>query len=151
SMRRQGLRLLFAGQWLALALVVANLPSNGQQVSATLVGTVRDAGGGVIPQAALSATNANTGVVTRTTSDSAGNYVFTTLAPGVYTLTAEKTGFSAAVMSGISLNVDQRASVDVVLQVGQVTQKIEVQESAPLVDSTSASLGTVVDQQPILD
>jgi protocatechuate 3,4-dioxygenase beta subunit len=89
-MRRQGLRLLFAGQWLALALVVANLPSNGQQVSATLVGTLRDAGGGVIPQAALTATNANTGVVTRTTSDSAGNYVFTTLAPGVYTITGQR-------------------------------------------------------------
>ncbi len=63
----------------------------------------------------------------------------------------EKTGFSATVLSGIVLNVDQKATVDVVLQVGQVTQSVQVEATAPLVDSTSASMGTVVDQQPILD
>jgi len=63
----------------------------------------------------------------------------------------EKTGFSTPAISGITLNVDQKATVDVVLQVGQVTQNVNVEAAAPLVDSTSASMGTVVNQQPILD
>src|SRR5215469_11050574 len=150
NVRWQGSRLLFLCLLLVLILLVLSAPSSGQQVSATLEGTVRDAAGGEIPQAAVSASNARTGLVTRTTSGSVGEYVFTALPPGLYTLSVEKTGFTTAVMSGISLNVYQRASVDVVLQVGQVSQRIEVKGSAPLVDSTSASLGTVVDQQPIL-
>jgi hypothetical protein len=149
--RRPSPWLLYLGQWLGLIMLACSIPGSAQEVTARLVGTVRDAAGGVVPQAALTATNVSTGVATRTTSDSAGDYVFPALSPGVYTLTVEKTGFTAAVMSGISLNVDQKASVDLVLQVGQVSQKIEVEGSAPLVDSTSASLGTVVDQQPILD
>jgi len=137
----------------ALALIVLLSPWLGraQEVTARLAGTVKDQAGAVVPEAALSATHIGTGVVTRTTSDASGDYVFPQLAPGTYTLSVEKSGFASSVISGISLNVDQKASVDVVLQVGQVTQSVQVEAAAPLVDSTSASLGTVVDQQPILD
>jgi len=148
---RRNSRLLCFVQWLAPIILVCSFPSSGQEVTARLAGTIKDAAGGVVPQAALNATNVNTGLATRTTSDSAGDYVFPALAPGDYTLTVEKAGFSTAAISGISLTVNQKASVDVVLQVGQVTQSVKVEGAAPLVDSTSASLGTVVDQQPILD
>lgn len=144
-------RLVRLGHSLALITLAWSFPSSGQEVTARLVGTIRDAAGAVVPEAALSATNVNTGVATRTASDPAGDYVFPALAPGAYTLSVEKTGFTSTVISGISLNVDQRATVDVVLQVGRVTQSVNVEATAPIVDSTSASLGTVVDEQPILD
>ena len=136
---------------LALVVLLSVWPARAQEVTARLSGTVKDPAGAVVPDAALTATNTSTGVVTRTTSGPSGDYLFPQLPPGPYTLSAEKAGFTTAVMSGISLNVDQRASLDVVLQVGQVTQSVNVEAAAPLVDSSSASLGTVVDQQPILD
>ena len=136
---------------LTLMVVLSAWPGRAQEVTARLSGTVKDSAGGAVPEAALTATNGSTGVVTRTTSGGSGDYVFPALAPGTYTLSVEKAGFTTGIMSGISLNVDQKASLDVVLQVGQVTQSVNVEASAPLVDSTSASLGTVVDQQPILD
>lgn len=136
---------------LALIALLSGWPAQAQEVTARLSGAVKDSAGGVVPDAALAATNNSTGVVTRTISDASGNYLFPTLAPGTYRLSVEKAGFTTAVMSGISLNVDQKASLDVVLQVGQVTQSLNVEALAPLVDSSSASMGTVVDQQPILD
>jgi hypothetical protein len=136
---------------LALIMLFSLWPGRAQEVTARLSGTVNDQAGGGVPEAALSATNVSTGVVNRATSGAAGDYLFPQLPPGAYTLSVEKTGFTTTVISGISLNVDQKATVDVVLQVGQVTQSVQVEALAPLVDSTSASLGTVVDQQPILD
>src|SRR5216684_2253284 len=98
----------------ALALIVLLSPWLGraQEVTARLAGTVKDQAGAVVPEAALSATHISTGVVTRTTSDASGDYIFLQLAPGTYTLSVEKTGFASSVISGISLNVDQKASVD---------------------------------------
>src|SRR5579864_1611714 len=147
--KRRGLQLRCCV--LALMVVLSAWPGRAQEVTARLSGTVKDSAGGGVPEAALTATNSSTGVVTRTTSGGSGDYVFPALAPGTYTLSVEKAGFTTGVMSGISLNVDQKASLDVVLQVGQVTQSVNVEASAPLVDSTSASLGTVVDERPILD
>jgi hypothetical protein len=136
---------------LAFVTVFALWPCLAQEVTARLEGTVRDPAGALVPEAAVAAINVGTGVVTRATSDASGNYVFAELAPGNYTLTVEKAGFATTRFSGITLNVDQRATVDMVLQVGQVQQSIQVEALVPLVDTASASLGTVVDQQPILD
>lgn len=136
---------------LALMMLLSVWPGRAQEVTARLAGTVKDPAGAVVPEAALSATSVSTGVVTRTTSGTDGEYIFPQLAPDAYTLSVEKTGFSTAVISGISLNVDQKATVDVVLQVGQLTQSVQVEGAVPLVDSTSASLGTVINEQPILD
>src|SRR5260370_24165841 len=136
---------------MALSTLLSLWPGRAQEVTARLAGTVKDPAGAVVPAAALTATNVSTGMVTRAASGADGDYVFPQLAPGAYTVTVEKAGFTTGVMSGISLNVNQKAMIDVVLQVGQVTQSVKVEGSAPLVDSTSASLGTVVDQQPILD
>jgi hypothetical protein len=132
-------------------LLTSRWPGSAQQVTARLSGMVKDPAGAVVPEANIIATNVSTGVPTRTQSDSSGNYLFPELAPGNYTLAVEKAGFTITTVSGISLTVDQRATIDVVLQVGQVTQSVNVEAAAPLVDSASASLGTVVDEQPVLD
>jgi hypothetical protein len=85
---------------MALLLVLGSLPSTGQGVTARLAGTVKDPGGGVVPEAALSATNTNIGVLTRTTSDPSGNYVFPLLPPGMYTLSVEKGASAQAPFPG---------------------------------------------------
>jgi hypothetical protein len=99
----------------------------------------------------LTATNVSTGVAAKTTSDAAGNYIFPSLAAGTYTLTSEQSGFSTTVISGITLTVDQKASVNIELSVGRVTQQVQVTGAAPLVSTTTASIGTVVGTQQIFD
>ncbi|HMD83111.1 MAG TPA: carboxypeptidase-like regulatory domain-containing protein [Terriglobia bacterium] len=142
---------LTAGAAVIVTLLGADFPCRAQQVTATLSGTVRDTSGAVVPQAALTATNVSTGVAVKTLSDSAGNYIFPSLAPATYTLAAEKSGFSTTVISGISLAVYEKATVDVVLRVGQTVQTVEVKGAAPLVSTTSASVGTLINEQQTVD
>lgn len=134
-----------------LVLLAAGAPGRAQQVTSTLSGTVSDASGGAIPHVALTATNVSTEVATSTTSDEAGLYMFPSLSPGTYTLSAEKSGFQTTVISGITLTVYQKATVDVMLVVGRVTQAIQVKGGAPLVSTSSASIGTVIGEREIFD
>jgi hypothetical protein len=136
---------------LLAALLSSIWPGHAQEVTARLEGTVQDTAGAVVPEAALSARNMSTGVVTTATSDASGHYVFASLAPGTYALSVEKQGFATRVLTGVTLQVDQKATVDLTLNVGQVNQTVTVAATAPLVDSISASMGTVVNQQSILD
>lgn len=143
---------LLVPAWLVIALaVVGTPPLNAQQVTASLSGTVTDASGAVIPGAVLTATNVSTGVITRTISGSAGNYILPSLPPATYTLVARAKGFETSVISGITLTVYQKATVNIILRVGEVTQTVQVQGAAPLVSTTSASIGTVVSQREIVD
>ena len=136
---------------IVLVLLAPILPCAGQQVNATLTGAVRDSSGAVVPEAALTAKNESTGVVATTVSDELGNYVFPSLPPATYTLSAEKTGFSTTVISGITLSVYQKSTMDVVLRVGQVRQTFEVKGEAPLVSTSSASIGTLIGEQQTVD
>jgi hypothetical protein len=137
--------------FLSLILSVFAASSPAQQVTARLQGVVTDATGALVPGASLVATNVSTGVATRVASDTSGQYTFATLVSGTYTLTIEKPGFTTKAISGITLDVDQRATMDVSLQVGHLTQEVQVQGAAPLVDTTTAGLGTTISEQPILD
>jgi Carboxypeptidase regulatory-like domain/TonB dependent receptor len=134
-----------------VALLFSIRPGHAQEVTARLAGTVNDTAGALVPEAALTAKNVSTGVVTTATSDPSGNDVFPSLAPGAYTVSVEKQGFATRVITGITLQVAQNATLDLTLNVGQVNQTVTVEATAPLVDSTSASMGTVVNQQSILD
>jgi Carboxypeptidase regulatory-like domain len=150
------LKVIERGLKLVAKLLVASAflvvpQGKAQQVTATLAGTVRDTSGAVVPEAGVNATNVNTGVRFRTISGSSGRYIFPSLAPGAYALSAEKQGFRTTVISGITLNVYQKATINIVLRVGNVTQQIEVKGSAPLVSSTSASVGTTIGEQPVVD
>ena len=145
------LKSMTGGQFLVLMLWVAGVPSGAQQVNSTLSGMVRDASGAAVPQAALIATDLGTQITTRTLSDAAGRYTFPSLPPGTYTLSAEKSGFQTTIIPGITLTVYQKATVDVVLAVGRVTQEVEVKGAAPLISTTSASIGTVVDERAMVD
>ena len=71
-----------------------------------------------MPEVSITATNAATGVVTKTSSRTDGSYMFAALSPGTYNLTAEKTGFKSSALTGIKLLVDQKATLDIHLESG---------------------------------
>ena len=122
----------------------------GQEDTGSIAGVVKDPSGAVIEGASVSARNTATSVETKTIADGQGHYLFPSLAPGVYNLSTTHNGFSDSVISGINLNVNQHATVDMVLHVGSTAQTVTVQGSSPLVDTTSASLGTLVGGEAIV-
>src|SRR5580704_17352580 len=145
--RRLRFLLLFA----LLVSFVFILQSSAQQTTASISGTVKDPTGAVLPQASVTATNASTGTVDKTVADAAGVYTFPSLPVGTYTISAAQTGFTTETLAGITLQVYQKAVVDIVLHIGGTAQTVTVQGSTSLVDPSTASLGTVVSEQAIQD
>jgi Carboxypeptidase regulatory-like domain/TonB dependent receptor len=118
-----------------------------QIASAELVGNVLDASGAALPNATVTATNVATTISHTTVSEKGGDYVLTDLPPGDYTLTVEATGFRKLEQTGISLQVNQQARVDLTLQVGQTAETVSVTGHPPLLENESSSVGTVINQQ----
>jgi len=131
--------------------VMTGVAGNAQQTTGSISGVVTDPSGAVVPDVSVTATSSATGAVTRTTSSADGVYLFVTLPSGGYAITAEKAGFKETTLSGIDLQVYQKAVVNVKLTVGNETQTVTVEASTPLVDATTSSLGTVVDENAIQD
>src|SRR5437879_7492291 len=102
-----------------------------QVVNATLTGIVTDPTGASVEGARLRAINTGTNQVHETASSSGGTYSIPALAPGEYRLEAEQAGFKKQVLSGIVLQVAQEARVNVTLEVGQVTESVNVASSVP--------------------
>jgi hypothetical protein len=127
------------------------LPAAGQTTTGSIVGTVTDPSGGVIAGAAVTVTNMDTNIQTKSTTDASGNYVVTPLPIGRYSVAIEAAGFKKSVDSGITLNVQDRIRVDTSLQVGQVVDVVEVQAGAPLLQTDTSYLGQVVESQKIVD
>jgi hypothetical protein len=150
---RQGFMHVLLVQALLLVLGSLGLAQlcHAQVINASLYGTVSDPSGAAIPGASITATNVATGVESKTVTDAAGNYTFPSLPPATYNITVEKDGFKTTVISGITLQVDQKARVDAPLQVGGVTTKVEVTGAAPLVETKTASVGTVIGEQQAVD
>src|SRR3984957_11455605 len=129
---------------LALA-VLASTPVHAQVAGATLSGTVTDASGAAVPNAKVSIKNSATGVVREVTTDSAGFYSVPNLLPGVYDTTVEAAGFSSSVQRGLTLSVGASKALDIALQVGQVSEKIEVTAAVQTVELTSSTISGEVD------
>jgi hypothetical protein len=130
------------------ALLVSGADLLGQTATAELGGTTVDSSGAGIPNAKITITNASTNLVIRELmSDSTGSYIATLLPPGDYTVSVEAAGFRKLVQSGIRLETNQRARIDLTMQVGQVSETVEVAATAPLLESQSSSLGAVIGQK----
>jgi hypothetical protein len=136
-----------------LTLLLAFPFSNGhaQVTSATLSGTVSDDTGAVIPGAAVSTTNVNTGATRATETDARGVYHLPLLPVGDYDLRVELQGFQAAVRPGIRLTVGLEATINITLRVGAVTESVEVTGEAPIVETTTSTLAALVDDEQIRD
>ena len=96
------------------------------QTTATIVGTVTDTSGAVVPSTKITATQKAIGLNRSTTTNQSGNYVLSLLPVGEYDITTEISGFKKNTVSGIVLQVNQDARVDIVLEVGAVTETVNV-------------------------
>jgi hypothetical protein len=121
----------------------------GQVTTGTILGTVVDATGSVVPGAVVVITESSKGTSQQFVTDGAGFFNAPYLAPGTYQVAVQKDGFKRELRSGITLEVDQRARIDVTLAPGAVTETIEVTAAAPLVRSESAELGEVITEQAV--
>lgn len=122
----------------------------GQSYTASIRGTVTDATGAAVPGAKITVTEAERNIPRSTVTDEAGRYFVTALPPGRYTLSIEASGFKRYIQADFPLAVQQQATIDVQLQVGEVTTAVEVTGAAPLLNTTIASLGQVVENKYIL-
>ena len=105
-------------------------------------GQVTDQSGAVVPNATVSITNVGTNIVQAAKTDEHGEYFFTGLRPATYTVKTEAKGFRAAEKTNVVLQVDQQTSVNFLLHPVSVSETMEVTETAPLLDTESATLGT---------
>lgn len=116
---------------------------------AVVSGRVEDASSAVIPGVAVAAQNISTGVTLNSVSNDEGYYTFTNLIPGTYTITVRHSGFKDLERSGLVLQVGDRLSVDLVLEVGESSQRITVTGQASLLRTDDAQAGMVIDNHRI--
>src|SRR5215469_14365511 len=132
----------------ALALPI---PGNAQVETGKIVGTVKDASGAVIADAAVTVTETHTNLAKRTTTNSNGEYVATELKSGNYLVWVERQGFKKARQTEFKLDVNQVVRVDFTLAVGTVTEEMFVTVAEPLVESETSSIGQVIEQTRVND
>jgi hypothetical protein len=117
-----------------------------QSSTATLSGTVEDQRGAIVAGASIALVNVAQGSQRLMTSNNEGRFVFPSLAPGQYSLTATRTGFAPVEVKNITLNVNDQVTLRITLVVGEISQSVEVLEGASLINE-SAEVATVVDRQ----
>ena len=139
----------FAIAWTLSALLAG--VAAAQENTATITGQAVDSSGAVIPSARVTAHNVQTGVDRQTLTSETGDYTIPLLPVGTYDVAAEKEGFKRSVKTGIVLQVDQHARVDLQLQVGAATESIQVTAEVPLVQTDTSSIGSVIDNQKLTE
>jgi len=127
-----------------LILLLAAAPAHAQFESGSVVGTVRDSSGAVVPDAAVTLSNRDTGVALKRTSGPDGAFEFVTVKPGFYLVTAEKPGLSMALVDNVQVEVGGRPRVDLTMTVGQVSERVEVTAASPLIDTDKSERGQVI-------
>ncbi len=132
----------------AVLLLAAAAPAFAQVDRATLTGIVRDPSNAVIPKAQVKATNLATGIESTVTTTADGTYLIVNLQPGEYLVQTEAPGFQRFEQT-VSLEIGSRARLDVSLAVGSIGETVKVEGVTPLLDTESAVLGTVVDNNEV--
>jgi Carboxypeptidase regulatory-like domain len=136
---------------LALLLCLAPALSMAQLSTASINGVVEDPQGAAIPHATISLRNVATSVENSALSNSSGAYQFLNIAPGNYTLTATASGFSPVKIAEFTLTVNQIATFNFHLKVGTLSTKVTVEAAPPVLNVTSANLGTVIGTRQVND
>src|SRR5437899_3937577 len=131
-------------------LASAALPALAQN-SAEITGSVADTSGAVIVGVTVTITNTATNQARKVNSNAAGAYDAPYLVPGIYDVTAESPGFKVTARKAVELQVDTTVRIDFVMQVGEVSEQVEVTGGAPLVNTENASVGTVIDNKRIVE
>src|SRR3984957_9640375 len=136
--------------WVVLAstaLLASSLSLYGQSTYGSIVGSVTDSSGAVLPDANVTLTNVGTGEKRTQSTGSDGLFTFVNLFPGQYRIDVEKQGFKHFVRPEVTVEVQQNTRVDAALQVGEVSQVVEVTSETPLLQTESSSLGQGVEQR----
>jgi len=127
------------------------LAAHGQSDRGAITGTVLDSSGGVVDGATITATGVETGTVYTTTSTSTGAYRFAGLVLGHYNIVVTAKGFKVSTLTGVEVQVNSTASLDVNLQPGDVKETVTVLADAPTVESSTSEMGTVVGAKEIVE
>ena len=146
SLRKNGFVLLTIGVFLACCA-----PLRAQTVYGSIAGTVLDASGAAVPDTTVTLTNIGTSERRAMQSDSAGSYTFVNILPGNYRLEAEKSGFKHFKREPILVEVGSALRIDLPMEVGAVTQTLEVTAATPLLQATSSDLGEVVESRTVTE
>lgn len=123
----------------------------GQTPTAQVTGIITDASGAVVPNAKIDLEEVNTGIHSEAVSNDSGNYVVANLKPGDYRITLRKDGFSTITRESINLVVSQVARLDFTLNVGATTQTIDITGRAPVLETSTASIGQIVESKAVSD
>jgi hypothetical protein len=136
---------------MAMVVFLGVVVCKGQQVEASLYGFVKDQAGAAVPEAQITVTNEANGVSVSVKSGPDGSYNLNALRPGSYTLTVTQTGFEKSVQTGIQLDVNQKANLDVQLKVGSVTTTVEVAGTAAQVETATATVALTVETSTVTE
>jgi hypothetical protein len=139
---------LFAG---ALTLLFFCLPAFSQLNLGRILGTVTDSTGAVMASVKVTVTDQERGTSRALMTDEAGAFAAPSLIPGNYTVRVEAAGFNASERKDVEVQVGSDARVDIVMQAGSQTQTVTVTEQVPLINTTSATLGNVVEGKDFTD
>lgn len=133
----------------AVLLLLWTVALDAQETRAQILGRVTDQSGAVVVGAAVKAVNTATNVTTTATSNQTGDYALPFLIPGTYNVIGQMAGFKDFEQEGVILRVADKATLNIVLQVGQASERVVVEGTAPLVEASNASLGQVIDNRRI--
>jgi hypothetical protein len=142
------LRLAFVRLALCAAVLI---PASFGQTAGSIDGLVTDSSGSVIAGAKVTTTNPQTNFAREAVSNTAGEYSFPDLPPGTYNIRVEMQGFKIELRTSVELQVQQAARLDFRLEVGAVSETVEVAGAAALLDTENAGVGTVIENQKIVD
>jgi len=134
-----------------LAFLASASLVQSQTVRGTILGTVTDASGAVMAKANVVARQAATGLTRSEQSNESGEYSITQLPVGIYTLTVEQAGFKKAERTAVELRVDDKLRIDFTLEVGQTSDTVAVEATAPVISTDSSTLGNVVDNKKVTE
>jgi hypothetical protein len=144
----------FSSCILALVALVGCLlshPAHAQLAGATLTGVITDKSGAVVGDAKVQIKNADNGQVREVTTNASGLYSAPNLQPGPYEVKVTASGFTTAEQKGIVLNVGMEQALNITLQVGQVTETVEVSDLTPAIETTSSTVGATVEQKTVVE
>jgi Carboxypeptidase regulatory-like domain/TonB-dependent Receptor Plug Domain len=135
--------------WMALAVWLAPAVAIGQTTTGTILGEVKDSTGGAMPGVTVTAVNQANGLTREAVTDELGNYRFSAMPAGLYTVKASLAGFKEATRADVRLAINSQVSAPFTLEVGGLEETITVTEQAPLVNTTENVVRTLVDTQQI--
>src|SRR5262249_23131714 len=136
---------------IAMCILLSVCVSLAQLNTASILGTVTDSSGAVVPSASVTVQNQDTGATYNITADGRGNFVAPLLTVGVYRVTADATGFQTQVQENIRLSVSERLNLSIPVEPGAISEPVTVTGESPIVDTASTTLGGVVESRQVKD